>query len=277
MVESKSERFAFKKDKIDISTKDSVILQLIRVDTRPIKVTSFRSSEKSATLRLNKSTSTIKVEPSNRQDFIYHFGNKQDEIIFRNLREEKSRDSVELDITLIDSLEIRKDTTVYLKFNNSKMSKEKFNVTFNQAQFDQEKKTISQTIHFNKLISAINFDSLFIQIDTTNIQPISNREIKLDTVNLTLQLQSKIELTPDNTPPILVYGKGAFISIDQDSSRAKTETIRILKPEQVGSLSIKIETNEPYFIIELIDRSNKITDKINNIKEYTFKALEPGD
>jgi hypothetical protein len=178
---------------------------------------------------------------------------------------------------MIDSLDIRKDTSVYLKFNNSKMSKEKFTTSYSPLQFDPEKKIISQAIKFNKLLSSINFDSLFIQIDTTDLQRIQNKDIIFDTLTLTLQLTSKLEREISNAPPILVYGKGCFISIEQDSSKAKTETLRMLKPEQVGSLAIKVETKEPYFIIELIDRTNKVIYKINNVKEYTFKHLEPGE
>lgn len=277
LVESKSERFGFKKDKIEIPTKDSLQIELIRVDARPMKVTSFRPSEKIATLRLNKAVSSITINPYERKDFIYYYGTKQDEVIFRNLREQKPKDSLALDITLIDSLEIRKDTTVYLKFSNLKMSKEKFTVNYNPLQFDSEKKIITQAIRFNKPLSSINYDSLFIQIDTTNFQPIGKQNITFDTLNLTFRLTSKLEKEISSTPPILVYGKGSFISVELDSSKAKTETIRIPKPEQVGSLAIKVETKEPYFMIELVDRSNKVIRKINNTKEYIFKNLEPGE
>ncbi|MBI3219265.1 MAG: Ig-like domain-containing protein [Bacteroidetes bacterium] len=277
IVESKSERFGFKKDKIEIPSKDSLRIELMKVDARPIKVTSFRSSEKVATLRLNKAVTRIKVNPYLRNDFIYYFGTKQDEVIFRNLKEEKSRDSIQLDITLTDSLDIQKDTSVYLKFNNSRMSKEKFSTSYGSLQFDQEQKSISQTIRFNKLLSSINYDSVFIQVDTTTFQPINNQHITFDTLNLTLHLSTTIEKALAATPPILVYGVGSFISIEQDSSKSKTETVRILKPDQVGSLAIKVETKEPYFFIELINRASKVVYKLNNIKEFTFKNLEPGD
>lgn len=277
IVESKSERFGFKKDKIELPTNDSLHIELTHVDTRPFKVTSFRSSEKVATLRLNKATTSIKVTPYNRQDFLYYYGSKQDEIVFRSLQEERSRDSVLLDVILTDSLGIRKDTSVYLKYTNSRMSKEKFNVSHSSLQYDQEKKTISQSIKFNKLLSGINYDSLFIQIDTTFSQPINNQHITFDTLNLRLSLNVAINKDTIKSAPILFYGQGAFISIEQDSSKAKTETIRILKPEQVGSLAIKVETKEQYYIIELVDRSGKVVYKIFNIKDYIFKNLEPGE
>lgn len=277
IVESKSERFGFRKDKIELPTKDSLHVELTRVDTRPFKVTSFRSSEKVATLRLNKATTSIQVNPYQREDFICYYGSKQDEIVFRSMQAERSRDSVLLDVILTDSLGIRKDTSVYLKYTNSRMSKEKFNVSHTPLQFDQSKKSLSQSIKFNKLLSAINYDSLFIQIDTTYIQPINNQHITFDTLNLKLTLNVTINQDSIKSTPILVYGKGAFISIEQDSSKAKNETIRILKPEQMGSLAIKVETKEQYYIIDLIDRSGKVVTTIFNEKEHVFKNLEPGE
>lgn len=278
IVESKSERFGFKKDKIDLPSQDSVHIELTRVDTRPFKVTSFRSSERVATLRLNKAAASIKVKPYNRQDYIYYYGSKQDEIIFRSLQEERGKDSLQLDVTLTDSLGIRKDTSVYLKYTNSRMSKEKFNVSYSALRFDKEKKTITQTIKFNKLLAGINYDSVFIQTDTTTLQPINNQQITFDTLNLKLTLKTSIT-TKDSvkTSHILVYGKGAFISIEQDSSKAKNETIKILKPEQLGSLAIEVDTKEQYYFIEIIDRTGLIVEKVINIKEHVFKNLEPGD
>ncbi len=277
LVESKSERFGFRKESIEIPTKDSVTVELVKVDTRPLKITSFRSSDKISTLRMNKAITSIRVNPNLKDQFIYYFGTKQDEVIFRNTKDEPTRDSVELEVTLTDSLQIRKDTTVYLKFTTSKMSKEKFSVSFEPLSYKTESKQIHHRIKFNKLLSHINFDSVFVQIDSTNFQTISNQDVKFDTLNLTLELFKKIELEPTASRPILYYGKGSFVSIEQDSSKAKTEPIRLSKIEQVGSLSIKIETKEPYYIIELLDRTNKVVTKIYNLKEYTFKNLEPGD
>ncbi|NOS91587.1 MAG: DUF2141 domain-containing protein [Cyclobacteriaceae bacterium] len=277
LVESKSERFGFKKETIEIPSKDSVNVELAKVDARPLKITSFRSSDKISTMRLNKAITSIKINPYLRNDFIYYFGTKQDEVVFRNLKDEFSRDSLQLEVTVTDSLEVRKDTTVYLKFTNSKMSKEKFSVSFNSLNYDSDKKIITQSIRFNKLLSHINYDSVFVQIDSTDFQPIGNQDITLDTLNLTLQLTKKLEGEISTVKPMLYYGKGAFVSIEQDSSRTKTEPVRIPKSEQVGSLAIKVESKEPYYFIELIDRSNKVVLKLNKPKTHTFKNLEPGD
>ncbi len=277
IVESKSERFGFKRDKIEIPGKDTIHVDLFKVDARPMKVTSFRSTDKIATLRINKPVSAIKVQPYTQEEFIYYYGKTHDEIIFRSLREERTRDSTLLEITLTDSLQVRKDTAVYLKYSNSKMMKERFSSSFSFLEYDAEKKSIHQKIQFNKLLKSINYDSLFIQHDTVTFQPINNQNVIFDTLNLTLHLNTKLEKEISMTTPILVYGMGAFVSIDQDSSKAKTETIRILKAEQTGSLAITVETKEPYYFIELIDRSDRIVKKVSNIKEQNFKNLEPGD
>jgi uncharacterized protein (DUF2141 family) len=275
LVESKTEKFGYIVNGFVLPSKDSAQIPLIRVDTRPIKVTSFRSSAKISTLRLNKATSSIKVSPHNTNDFLFHYGTRQDEIIFQNLHKESSRDSIQLTIQLTDSLNVRRDTSVYLKFIPTKIPKEKFRVAYNSSKYDLENKTLVSKIKFNKPLAIINYDSIYIQLDSTSFQNTQVGNVTYDTLLNTLTLTTT--LAPKGEPPLLIYGKGSFISHEQDSSQSKTETIKIPKETDLGSMAINVETKQPYFIIELLNRSKEIVSTICNTKKHTFKHLIPDE
>jgi len=72
-----------------------------------------------------------------------------------------------------------------------------------------------------------------------------------------------------------VLGKGAFISLNQDSSRAQTFTIKIPKEESLGSFEVTVVTKEKNYFIELLTSSGQLISRQKNIKQYVFKYLEP--
>lgn len=273
VVESKSEKFGFLAKQITLPNKDSIKIPLVRVDTRPIKVTSFRPSQKITTLRLNKSVTAIKVKPYNKSSYLIYYGAKQDEVIFLNRSEEKSRDSTLLNLELTDSLNVRKDTSVYLKFTNTKMPAEKFRSSVSKMIYDIPTKKITSTVQFNKPLSNINFDSLYLQIDSTTFENINPEDLNYD--SLTNRLTISKEFKSKEQSPTLIFGKGAFISVDKDSSQSRTEAVKLLKAEELGSLSIKILSKEASFFIDLVNGSKEVVATLHNAKEHTFKNLQP--
>jgi uncharacterized protein (DUF2141 family) len=273
VVESKSEKFGFLAKQIMLPNKDSIKIPLIRVDTRPIKVTSFRPSQKITTLRLNKSLTSIKVTPYDKSNYLIYYGAKQDEVIFLNRNEELSRDSTLLNLELTDSLNVRKDTSVYLKFTNTKMPAEKFKSSSSKIIYDIPTKKITSTIQFNKPLSKINFDSLYLQIDSTTFENIKAEDLSYDSLTNRLIISKQFDSKEEK--PTLIFGKGAFISVDKDSSQSRTEGVKLFKAEELGSLSIKVTSKETSFVIELINGSKEIVTTLYNVKDHTFKNLQP--
>ena len=76
-------------------------------------------------------------------------------------------------------------------------------------------------------------------------------------------------------PPELILGKGAFITIEQDSSKMINKPIKISTEEDLGLVSLKIETKIKNYIVQLTDSENKVIHSLSNIKDHTFKHLEP--
>jgi hypothetical protein len=161
-----------------------------------------------------------------------------------------------------------------------KTIKEKFVINFTPVKYDYQAKTITTTGNFNKLISHVNTDSIYIQTDSTHFKQVEKKNITIDSlhhrVNLTVDLNlPEPEKDNPSTNPILIFGKGAFVSIEQDSSKARNEVIRIQQEEELGSLSVEIQTNEKNFILQLLTSKGEVLETKTNIKKNTFAYLTP--
>jgi uncharacterized protein (DUF2141 family) len=77
--------------------------------------------------------------------------------------------------------------------------------------------------------------------------------------------------------PIFIAGKGAIVSIDEDSVKAHTAAIKVLKEDETGTLTIQVTTGQTSYILELLDSKNTVVKKIRNPKLHTFKNLIPDE
>jgi uncharacterized protein (DUF2141 family)/methionine-rich copper-binding protein CopC len=285
-VESKTEKFGFISKPIQLidSVKinpDSLAIPLIRVDARPIKITSIRHTKKISRLRINKPIRSVKIQSEYRDYFLPTYGDNQDEIAFYGiLKEQPEEDSIKIQVHLEDSVGNSFDTTAYLKSVKGNFPKETFKIEYTPVIYDFETKSITTTANFNKPIGSLTLDSIYLQIDSTNFQTIKKEEIKIDTlahrITLNTVLNFKKPKEGESPPsPILIFGKGAFISIESDSSKARTDKIRIQKEEELGSLAVEIATKKKDYLLQLLSSQGKIIKSLRNPAKYTFKNLEP--
>lgn len=281
-VESKSERFGFLTKKFNTAEKiDTLKIPLIQADARPIKITSIRNTLRTSSIRLNKAIDSVHVESDFQTYFIKYFGDQQNEIVFYGILEEQPlEDSLKINLHLLDSVGNKLDTIAYIKSVKVKTIKEKFTISFTPVKYDYQANTITTTGNFNKLITLVNTDSIYIQIDSTNFQPIERKNIAIDTLHhrviLTADLKPpKPEKDDPISAPILVLGKGAFVSIERDSSKARNEVIRIEKKDALGSLSVDISTKEKNYILQLLTAKGDLLETKLNVKKHTFSFLSP--
>jgi hypothetical protein len=75
----------------------------------------------------------------------------------------------------------------------------------------------------------------------------------------------------------LVLGKGAFISVEKDSSASTNRDVKPLQLEDLGTLTVTVDTSEPYFIAELLSTEFKIIRTARNIKRVKWEDLPPGN
>src|SRR6185369_16283599 len=109
-----------------------------------------------------------------------------------------------------------------------------------------ETKILEAKSLFNKLPLSANYDSMYVQIDTANFQAVKSQDLKFDTLNKIMKISTQLKIEEKENPlnPVFVFGKGAFVSIDKDSSKSKEVKINLPKLKDTGTLSIELQTNE---------------------------------
>jgi len=284
-VESKSEKFSFKSEPINLEQdSDSISLNLFNVDARPPAITSIRHTDQTTLVRFNKLADSLSVSLQNKSQALVTYGDNQGELIFYHGFE--STDSIKVKLHFRDSVQQSLDTTFYLKSSITKMAKESFSLKEINESYDASKKEFNYKISFNKPISIIRFDSLYIQKDSVDRQLILAEDLYIDTLHHTINLKVKVEAKPDTSKikdtkqsfkPYLRYGKGAFISIETDTSKSITKNITFVKEEDTGLVTGKVETKEKNYEIELVTADNTLIYQVRNTKELNFKFLKPQD
>jgi uncharacterized protein (DUF2141 family) len=291
-VESKSERYGFLAKKIELNGKyDSLHIPLIRVDAREIKVTNIRHTEKISRVKFNKCIDSLRVDYDRANKFIYTFGDTKEELIF--YKDNLKGDSVKIKIHATDSVGHALDTTTYIKSIETKVIKETFKMSSFVLNYNLEAEKLTAISNFNKPIETFTLDSMYVQIDSSTFQPIAKKEITIDTLNHKLQIETilkrkqpekgvKKDVNQEDTGkkpkienPILVVGKGAFITIENDSSKASSNVIKIPAGEETGSLSIDVQTKEKHYLIQLLTKNGEQVTSLKMPQKYTFKNLPP--
>jgi len=274
-IDSKSEKFGFITKEISLPQhKDSIRINLIHVDTKPIKVTSVRNTSTISTIRFNKLLDKVYI-PSDTSKFTYSFGDNNGELII--YKKFSTTDSLQLSVLAYDSVQQKLDTAVYVKYTDSKKLEEKFKMNDWQSKYDPDTKKFETKSKLNKLLKSITYDSIYIQIDTANFQLIKPENLRFDTLNKIIYISTILNIEEkENMPhPVMLFGKGAFVSIDNDSTKSRDLKINLITATETGSLSIEIETAEPHFEVQLVDAKGAIERSVRDQKSITFKYLTP--
>ncbi|MBS1682301.1 MAG: Ig-like domain-containing protein [Bacteroidetes bacterium] len=275
-IDSQSERFGYKVDTVFLPGKnDSIKIELIRVDARPLKLTSVRNTSTISTIRFNKQVDSVFLRTET--PIIYTYGTDHSELIV--YKEIKGSDSLKVNVIASDSVANRIDTAVYIKFTDSKIVNDKFKMSQWQYTFDVPTKTITMSATTNTLFASANYDSMYIQIDSTQFQPIKENDIAFDTLNRTIQIQTKLNIAvnEETLNPVVLFGKGAFVTVNKDSTKATDLKINIPKIKETGILSVEVNTDEKNFEVQLIDSKGKKVAAFTNQKKYTFSYLQPAE
>jgi uncharacterized protein (DUF2141 family) len=150
--------------------------------------------------------------------------------------------------------------------------------------------TLSADFTFNKPLKHINFDSMAYQVDSLNNIHFDSTNITWDSLNNKLTLKRTIDKKllarpedPKEKPAVkktfqLIIGKGAFVSTENDSSKQQAPiSIKPLYFEDTGILIVNIQTNEPHFLVQLLDKGFNIIRTERDKKKIYFDDLPPSE
>ncbi len=303
------EQYAFLPDTINLNQNlDSLHIRLLALDIRPLKIQKALPSGKYFEIGFNKYIMDFNVEPQDTTSHLYYnVINDGKGIRFYNTLK---KDSIKIILNATDSILSHVTDTLYVKFTESKRKSEEFTYKLfpsNNSKIPYDYKGI---ISFSKPVKFINTDSVFIRYDSIHIDTLHiGKELTYnryrDTVSIQTTLnknlltagvqassdksQNNNSIPPTNSlastskagkkqsGPTLYLGEGAFISVENDSSKRTTTNYQILKEENYGIIRGNVDTNFKSFFIQLVDSKYKIISELYSVKQYSFINIPEGD
>ncbi|GJM59454.1 Ig-like domain-containing protein [Persicobacter diffluens] len=307
--DAESEPSAFLTDTLSLSeSQENLDFQLLLVDGREFHVNSAKPSGKYFDVIFNKYVTDYEVNFLNPDEKVLHdFSVEHNGVRFFNPELRSENDSIAARIIAKDSVNNEGFAEVFIKFSESRRKYGEFLTEIVNINHDNPvPAAFSEKIRFNKPIREVHPDSMLFAFDTLNFLQIDiekelewnenfnevtiRKNIGLDSIFLppadTLFLDSlKADSIYINQPsPIvfkevsLVLPKGAFISVESDSSEAISQKFSLARPEDLGSIAGRVITNYPKYKIQALSQDFKLVKELEPSEngDYLFQNLKPG-
>ena len=278
LLETKSEKFGFKPEKISLQNhQDTIDLKTIALDSRPITIAGIRNMGHFVKVRFNKNLTNYTIVSLDSADkkIRHHFSATQAEVdIFPT---KTVPDSTLIKLFATDSLSQLLDSTFYIKQTTAKSLKEKVKVSTAQTQLLDDTHTFTAELTTTEYLQSILPDSIYILKDTIHQIPFTKADITYDTILRKIRLQ-KAFLKKDSIKwkqAKFVLGKMAFISIYGDSTKKASSPITFITAEETATLIITFSSVKPNTLIELLDDKYERMGLYPQTKTLTIKNIKP--
>ncbi|WP_111609668.1 Ig-like domain-containing domain [Algoriphagus yeomjeoni] len=275
-AEYKSEAFDFIKDTITIDQNIAGLhFNLSKGDQNPINLLRSSTLGSNYTIVLNKTPNEVVLENEKMgSEIFYTLGDKRVNLYSQSV----FADSIPINVNLKDSVGHEIDSLIWAKFEESDRKPEKLTISANSGKSFYQDLPIELT--FNKPISNINFDSLYLSYDTASIINISPEmlsfkdSLRRDVLEINL-------LVPDSIPFEIFSVKAAdstFRDIEgQYNEVALSANYKKLKKETLtDEISGRIEGSEGPFIVQLLDSKGELKREsyLENSNQFSFRLIE---
>lgn len=333
-LQTNMEEFGFLPDTLDLMHNiDNLNIGLLKVDLRKINLNNALASGPYFEVNFNKYIKNYYIESDAYSDTIFYMRAKENKSI-RVYNTFPGIDSLKIHVYAEDSIGDFIDTTLYMKFRETRRRPDEFNYTVVPAAKSAIDYHFTANLNFNKPVRYTNLDSIFIQYDTSKIVGFSfdstafwnktltelqlsayiNQSIldsielekerkktieegsKTDTIKSdALDVEKSFNAETETKPPQrrsasealpkapklnkglqLYIGKGAFRSIENDSSDFSGLNYEIIDPEKFGIIKGTVMTDYRKYFIQLINEKNEVIKELDSEKQYTFNNVPPG-
>ncbi len=288
-VDSKSEKYGFKSEDIVLEgAVDSVRLLAFKLDASRLKLISSRPTFAYFNIRFSKSLVDFKLSSTNTEERIYSTL-ESDLSTIKVYNTIPDFDSLQVSLQAQDSTHSKVDTLLYIKFPKKESTKDNLSSKVEFCNFYENKDLFSSSIVFSKPISIFFPDSVYIQVDSLTRITFNKDDYEWNEQLTKLSISKKIELKSDmqetredkksqKNPQRnqFVLSKGSAISVENDTAVHINSPLKAIKTEDYGIISSKVETNDE-FILQLLDKDNKILQETKNSKNHMFENIPAGN
>jgi len=277
-AEFKNEEYDFFPDTLVLDKQeDGLSFNLSKADINPVRIIRTANFGKNFDVVLNRNVIEARVTGKGiGEEILYTAEEKR----IRFYPKTAQKDSIPLQLHLKDSVGFTKDSLVWAKFPTSERKPEKLEVTANSGKSFYGK--LSMELTFNKPITQIRLDSLYLAYDSASIMPIKREMIyftdstKRDLLHLTLAIPDSLDAA--------IFTLHAKDSTFQDIEGAFNEKIlaanyRKLKRNALADgISGKIEGANPPYVLQLLNGKKEVSYEqlIKEGSSFAFNLLEAG-
>lgn len=271
-AETRSEKFGFVADSIRLDTMiTNLNIPVVNIDTRPLRLTSTRNQSTVNIIRFNKSIIDYDLIADHK--ILSTFSNNQTEVTA--FYPDIEPDSIRVLLKAMDSTYQIVDTLIYVKRDNKEKIKESFKTSAGEASYNLETNLFEFSMTFNKPLKSINPDSIYLAYDSITRLTLPIKSLKLDTLFNRLSIREAIPIDSLPAAPKITIAPSYLISIDGDSSQLMTATLKLIDAPTTAMLLVEVQTDEPHFIIQVVNSTNKVIQQVVDQKKLTFKYLAP--
>ena len=276
-AEFKTEAFDFIKDTISIEKSlENVTFNLSKGDQTPLKLTRSAVTGRTFDLIFNREPTDIQLKNAELgKSIFYTTGDKRIKLFSKTT----VSDSLQFNINVKDSVGFQTDTLIWAKFPESEKRPEKITISANSGKSFYQ--TIPIELTFNKPISSIKTDSLYIAYDTASRIQILPEMLSFDDSLRRTKLLLTVPVPDSLTAEIFTIkaADSTFFDIeDQFNEKEFTANYKKLKREALSdAVSGIIEGSDGPFIIQLLNSKGEITRELflTNQNTFQFLLIEP--
>ena len=291
-----TEAYGFLKDTLNlIEPRKDIVIPILKVDVSDFKLQTKRAEGEYFEISFSKSvvdyTLTLLYKPRRFRTMPTLYSNLVENgqtIRVYNTLDLLEEDIVRAKLTAMDTIGNRINDTIDIQFRESSRSKEALKASFQPPSGTKIDPYFVGTLSLNKPIKSVTTDSLLFALDSLPIVKIDEENLSFsahrDTVTIKKQLNPEMIASilqaknKDNPGTSLGFymAKGAFITVEKDSSEAISHKYAFKNPKELGVIQGQVTTNAPGFIIQLLDKDYQVVDEMRNKKHYQFSDVPPG-
>lgn len=273
-ADAEGEQYGFYPDTLDVNDNINAIdFTVQRLSTKELRLSSGRQFGRYYELTFNKAITSF--EPNNSSSYIYL--NKDDQTIRFYRTVEQYNDTTELIFQAQDSVgHVLIDTASYY-FIQSEVEPEPLKVSISPSR-ELVRPEEEITIRFNKPIIVQNFDSIRLSLDSLNVFPFPTESIISENFNTLIRFPLSIKdyaPRPDQELTVTM-NKGAFLSIDGDTSALLRKTYRAAQEQETALISGRVTNSKSALIVQLLNTRNLGIVQEVNTSNFEFTFLDAG-
>ena len=241
----------------------------------PLKITKTTSTAKTVLYEMSRGIKTLELE--NKKDLIYQIeGDKNIRIYVKN---QEAKDTLFLNANVTDSLNRKIKIPLKVKFRElnkkEKITRTTIQVSYLPAQGKYVSPEDSLVLGFPKPV--VSWDSKRVQFITEENETITLPDEAYMWNKYSNQLTIKRSFLPYREKFLLNLEKGAFVSVENDSSDVQKQAFQFQDLEEYGSIEGRVGELPSNYLVQLLNAANmQVLYEQNTSQKFHFLHVEPG-